>query len=128
MDDEKDTARVSIHVSPANSGDHSDHSIHSDHTDCPKNPFGDSHSCNTSLYFRDGNRSVDFVLVWKQLLDEHSAGIEETRMEKRKVFQQNLLKEGLEIEEETIEEEVMFIKVTFFQTTDCKEKYLSSQY
>lgn len=114
MDEDKSTAKVSIHVSPPNSGNQSDHSIHTDHTDCPKNPFGDSQSCNTSLYFRDGNRSVDFVLVWKQLLDDStSVSIEEAKMEKRRVFQQNLLKEGLEIEEETIEEEVMFIKVGF---------------
>ena len=105
-----DIAAETLLPSLPNSANQSDHSDH-DHTDCPKNPYGDSSCFDKSLYFKDGNRSVDFVLVWKRLMEDHSAGVEAVRNEKRRIFQENLMKDGLEIEEETVEEEVTFIKV-----------------
>lgn len=48
-------------------------------------------SCHPSLYFRDGLRSVDFVLVWDDLLKQSNS---EASQEKRKVFERNLQCEG----------------------------------
>ncbi|XP_022244136.1 anoctamin-5-like isoform X2 [Limulus polyphemus] len=44
-----------------------------------------------TLYFRDGKRRIDFVLVYKDLSDPQ-------KEEKRKIFEANLKEEGLELE------------------------------
>lgn len=63
-----------------------------------------------TIYFRDGIRSVDFVLVWDSFEEEA------TTMEakaSRKIFEENLKKEGLELEyEETLNNGLNFIKVS----------------
>lgn len=97
-----------------------------DVTDFPQNPYGDRETKNPSLFFADGERSVDFVLVWKKLLphddDERSDVLkqrdiddvdkkETERIEKRDCFEENLILEGLEIERETVDEEINFVKI-----------------
>lgn len=54
-------------------------------------------SSGSSLYFRDGLRSVDFVLVWDDLVKHSNL---EASVGKRKVFEKNLQREGLELEYE----------------------------
>lgn len=55
---------------------------------------------NPSLSFNDGVRTVDFVLVWE-------AGKEDATtpeaFEQRKIFEENLEKEGLQLEREAPE-------------------------
>ncbi|KAG8227803.1 hypothetical protein J437_LFUL006217 [Ladona fulva] len=58
---------------------------------------------NPSLFFNDGRRSVDFVLVWtvQSSVDESKTVSEMTvNAEKRRVFERNLALEGLELEPE----------------------------
>lgn len=93
-----------------------------DDVDYPKNPFGDR-DMNSSLYFDDGLRSVDYVLVWKNLLPvENDEAMKEkeledikrkeaVRAEKREVFEENLMSEGLELEKYVVDDEIYFIKI-----------------
>lgn len=62
-----------------------------------------------SLYFRDEIRSVDFILVW----DEYNGEAQTYRnVERRKVFEINLINEGLELEYEQVETNGLhFIKI-----------------
>lgn len=78
--------------------------------ECPCNPYGETPSVNNSLYFADGIRSVDFVVVWKTALEEETH-LEEIREKKRFIYEQNLVRDGLELEREVIENEIHFIKV-----------------
>lgn len=55
-----------------------------------------------SLYFTDGERLIDFVLVWKGDEDDDPKQIESKR-EKRAIFEENLFTEGLELEKESFE-------------------------
>lgn len=74
----------------------------------PPDPFaGISNALGNSLYFDDGNRSIDFVLVWQPSQDERE---EDLNMIKRKTFEINLINEGLEIEREKYGE-LTFIKI-----------------
>lgn len=62
-----------------------------------------------TIFFRDGVKSVDFVLVWDGFA-EHA--ITEEAYDKRRVFESNLVKEGLEIEHEPQEQNGLnFVKV-----------------
>lgn len=78
--------------------------------ECPCNPYGETPSVNNSLYFADGIRSVDFVVVWKTALEEETH-LEEIREKKRFIYEQNLVRDGLELEREVIENEIHFIKI-----------------
>lgn len=96
-----------------------------DVTDYPQNPYGQRDEKNKSLYFEDGERSVDFVLVWKKLMpvdDERSQALkqeeiseiakkETARNERREVFEENLITEGLEIERNVVDDEINFVKI-----------------
>lgn len=73
----------------------------------PPEPFTASNVLGTSLYFEDGNRSIDFVLVWQPNEDEKD---EDLNCVKRRVFERNLVNEGLEIEQEKYEN-LTFIKI-----------------
>lgn len=70
-----------------------------------------SHSSGTrySLYFRDEIRSVDFVLVW----DEYNGEAQAYRnVERRRIFEKNLEKEGVQLEYEQAESNGLhFIKI-----------------
>ena len=92
----------------------------------PQNPYGESGTKNDSLFFADGVRSIDFVLVWKKLMphtdDEKSDALnqrdidevnkkESERNERREVFEAHLIEEGLEIEREVVDEEINFVKI-----------------
>lgn len=80
--------------------------------DCPDNPYGDD-ILNSSMYFNDGKRSVDFVLVWRG--EEASTNSkEDTKSEKREIFEENLINEGLELEYEVVGDEFHFVKVSKF--------------
>jgi Dimerisation domain of Ca+-activated chloride-channel, anoctamin len=92
--------------------------------DYPQNPYGDRETRNESLYFADGERSIDFVLCWKKQLpaddDKSAKGVAEAkeherketeRTEKREVFELNLVNEGLEIERVIVDDEINFVKI-----------------
>lgn len=97
-----------------------------DVTDFPQNPYAAHRTKNDSLFFADGARSVDFVIVWKKLMphedDERSDALnqrevddvsrkESERVERREVFEKNLIDEGLELEHEIVDEEINFVKI-----------------
>lgn len=94
--------------------------------DFPQNPYSERIKKSDSLFFEDGQRSVDFVLVWKKLVpcnDEARSEVlrnreiedikkkEDERTKKRDVFEENLVNEGLEIEKEIVDEEINFVKI-----------------
>ncbi|XP_060518729.1 anoctamin-4 isoform X2 [Cylas formicarius] len=70
----------------------------------------DNKNCpRPTIFFRDGIRSVDFILVWDSS-DENA--ISPDGYMKRQIFETNLNKEGLELEYETPEENGLnFVKV-----------------
>ncbi|XP_065163177.1 anoctamin-5 isoform X2 [Atheta coriaria] len=62
-----------------------------------------------SIYFNDGIRSVDFILVWDQ---QEIQAISQAAFARRSCFEANLIKEGLELEYEPPEKSgLCFIKV-----------------
>lgn len=61
----------------------------------------------TSLYFSDGERSIDFVIVWQKVDDSVQ---EDLNCTKRAIFEDNLVNEGLELERETVEQ-IHFTKI-----------------
>lgn len=65
-------------------------------------------SANNSLFFTDGERSVDFVLAYERHFNPNT---EKTNVQKRKVFLENLINQGLEVEVEDLENEITFIKL-----------------
>lgn len=62
-----------------------------------------------TIYFVDGVRSVDFVLVWNALDEE---AVSDGARNKRTTFEENLVKEGLELEYEVADKNGLhFVKV-----------------
>lgn len=80
----------------------------SDNGEAHENPF-ESTNKNSSLFFNDGVRSIDFVLVWRD--EEAPDHVKDERDTKRLIFENNLVKEGLELESEIVEDEFHFVKV-----------------
>lgn len=60
-----------------------------------------------SLFFNDGDRSIDFVMVWKPHDDPVQ---EDLNCTKRAIYEDNLVNEGLELERESIER-IHFTKI-----------------
>lgn len=85
------------------------HSVEKHHpADCescyaePPEPLTDTTNIQqSSLFFADGERSIDYVLVWKSV-DE--AAEEDLNCTKRAIFEDNLVNEGLELERESIDQ------------------------
>jgi anoctamin-1 len=77
--------------------------------ECPK---PDNLSCPVpTIYFTDGMRSVDFILVWDAFTED---AVKPEAQEKRKIFEANLAKEGLELEYVPQESNGLnFVKVSF---------------
>lgn len=72
-----------------------------------------------SIFFEDGMRSVDFVLVWDAFTE--LANTPEAQ-QKRKVFEANLIEEGLELEHVPQESSGLnFVKVSFFISGDNRD-------
>ncbi|KAB7498085.1 Anoctamin-1, partial [Armadillidium nasatum] len=64
---------------------------------------------NGHLYFSDGIRSIDFVLVYRE---NSSHELAESFKTKRAIFHKNLIEEGVEIEEDGIEDvPLKFVKL-----------------
>lgn len=65
--------------------------------------------------FRDGRRKIDMVLCYEEEDEGVMTEIEAKRREARKAFQENLVKDGLEIEVEdksqAFDEKTYFIKI-----------------
>lgn len=80
--------------------------MNKNNSQAPANPF-DAKLCK-SLYFEDGERSIDFVLVWRCDADDKLA---EQKEDKRKVFIENLKNEGLELEHTNVQKTFYFVKV-----------------
>ncbi|XP_063697061.1 anoctamin-4 [Culicoides brevitarsis] len=68
-----------------------------------------------SLMFRDGRRKIDMVLCYEEEEEGVMTEQEAIRREQRRVFQENLIKEGLEIEIEprtmSFDEKTSFVKI-----------------
>lgn len=62
-----------------------------------------------AIYFNDGVRSVDFIIVWDAFNEDSTT---ECAYYKRRIFEENLIKDGLDIEYEDPEKNGLnFIKV-----------------
>lgn len=65
--------------------------------------------------FRDGRRKIDMVICYEEENEGVMTELEAKRRESRKVFQENLIKDGLEIEVEdksqSFDEKTCFIKI-----------------
>lgn len=109
---------IHIRMNPGKAGD--------DVADYPQNPYGERDTKNNSLFFEDGVRSVDFVLAWKKLVPSNDSSKSDAlrhkeldeiekkegeRTEKREVFEENLINEGLELERTVVDEEINFVKI-----------------
>lgn len=68
-----------------------------------------------SLFFRDGRRKIDMVICFEEEFDGVMTETDAKRREQRKVFQENLIKEGLDIEVEdknqSFDEKTFFVKI-----------------
>lgn len=74
-----------------------------------ESPLDNFNCAKATIFFRDGIRSVDFVLVWDSFQDEAKS---QQAVKKRALFELNLVKEGLELEYEPPETNgLCFIKV-----------------
>lgn len=87
---------------------------------------------NSSVYFTDGKRRIDFVLVYEQgvrlkPVDASRVGRSFVEKEKlRQFFQENLNKDGLELEEDVYKEEnsaqiTVFVKVHGTWSALCRQ-------
>ncbi|XP_011301819.1 anoctamin-4 [Fopius arisanus] len=79
---------------------------------------GDGDSGETdheTLFFRDGRRRIDMVLVYQEETEGVMTEIESKRREQRRIFQENLLKEGLQMElepkENSFDGKTFFLKI-----------------
>lgn len=62
-----------------------------------------------TIFFNDGVRSVDFVIVWDSF---NTAAVTEHAVQKRDIFERNLIREGLELEYEEPEHNGLnFVKI-----------------
>ena len=97
-----------------------------DECDFAPNPYGGRENTNSSLFFEDEERSVDYVLVWKKILPpddcnetdslemkeiEDMKRKETSRAEKREVFEESLINEGLQLESYVVDDEITFVKI-----------------
>lgn len=74
----------------------------------PPDPLTDiTNKQYASLFFNDGERSIDFVIVWQPVEDPKE---EDLNCTKRAIFEDNLCNEGLELERETVEQ-INFTKI-----------------
>lgn len=68
-----------------------------------------------SLMFRDGRRKVDLILCYEAENEGVMTEVEAKKGEARRVFQENLIKDGLELEVEdkslAFDEKTYFIKI-----------------
>lgn len=68
-----------------------------------------------SVMFRDGRRKIDMVLCYEEESEGVMTEVEARRKEQRRIFEENLVKEGLEIELEdkklSFDEKTYFLKV-----------------
>lgn len=68
-----------------------------------------------SVMFRDGRRKIDMILCYEEESEGVMTEIEARRREQRKIFQENLVKEGLDIELEdksnAFDEKTYFVKI-----------------
>lgn len=68
-----------------------------------------------SLMFRDGRRKIDMVICYEEENEGVMTELEAKRRECRRVFQENLIKDGLELEVEdksqSFDEKTCFIKI-----------------
>lgn len=68
-----------------------------------------------SLMFRDGRRKIDMVICYEEENEGVMTELEARRRESRRVFQENLVKDGLEVEVEdktqSFDERTCFIKI-----------------
>lgn len=68
-----------------------------------------------SLFFRDGRRKIDMILCYEEEFDGVMTELNARQREQRKVFQDNLIKEGLDIEMEdksqSFDEKTFFVKI-----------------
>lgn len=71
-------------------------------------PLHPSNTQNSSLFFADDRRSIDFILIWKANDDRTQE--DSNHVTKRAIFEENLINEGLELERES-DEELNFIKI-----------------
>ncbi|XP_075213480.1 anoctamin-1-like isoform X2 [Lycorma delicatula] len=79
--------------------------------------FDVEHPKPCSMVFSDGRRTVDFVLAWWKPVIKHNSpnnaaqlAAAEEAQKKRQTFEQNLIKEGLELEYET-NSRLSFVKI-----------------
>lgn len=68
-----------------------------------------------SLFFRDGRRRIDMVLCYEEEFDGVMTETDARNRDRRRVFQANLIKEGLDIEIEdksqSFDEKTYFVKI-----------------
>lgn len=68
-----------------------------------------------SLFFRDGRRKIDMILCFEEQFDGVMTEVDAKQREQRKVFQENLVTEGLDIETEdksqSFDEKTFFVKI-----------------
>ena len=79
------------------------------------------------MFFRDGKRRIDYVLAFTEKEDKPSgkdAEKESKKKEKRELFEENLRKEGLELEYEDKKVSCSVTQSTRIKVIYCVRKYL----